>query len=164
MKPITIEMVNKTIKEIKLDILEEISFKGIDNVYEDDTYTMWETLINKPNSGEKTAQEEECSLRAFTILILEIRKLIREKQGICVNLLIDGQSFYSTVFFPSEMKLTEKTVILRGAAAALEISWEHIDSVGLDNIANGFLLGKAEDDGHSLIWYIDWVDFPLRKD
>ena len=57
MKPITIEMVNRTIKELKLDILEEIRFKGIDNVYEDDTYTMWETLINKPNLGEKKAQD-----------------------------------------------------------------------------------------------------------
>ncbi len=163
MERITREKINRVMEDMRSEIVAEIVEKGVKTAFQNDTYRMWEKLINKPYSSDIEPSEEECTLRAFAILDIEIRTLIQENQSICVNLLIDEQSFFGMTFYPKELKLTEKAVIIHGTAASLEIAWRHIDSVELDSVANGFLLGKAEESGHSLIWCIDWVGFPKRK-
>ena len=164
MKPITRAMIDNKVKKMREEFFAEAAAKGVKPTLGRDVYKLWEQLIKPPYSGDNKPSDEECTLRTFSILVWEIERLIREKQSIYVNLLIDKKSFFGATFCPTAVKMTKRSVIVCGAAAALEISWEHIDSVELDSVSNGFLLGKAEESGHSLIWCIDWVGFPQRKE
>lgn len=164
MEAITRAMVDNKVKEMREEFFAEAAARGVKPTLGRDMYKLWERLINPPYTGNKEPSEEECTLRTFSILVWEIERLIREKQSIYVNLLIDEKSFFGATFCPTAVKMTKRSVTVCGAAAALEISWEHIDSVELDSVSNGFLLGKAEESGHSLIWCIDWVGFPQHKE
>lgn len=164
MEAITRAMVDNKVKEMREEFFAEAAARGVKPTLGRDMYKLWERLINPPYTGNKEPSEIECTLRTFAILIWEIEKRILKKQAITVNLLLDEQSFYGTTFTPIAVVLTKKSVTICGTAAALEISWEHIDSVELDDTASGFLLGNAQKNGHSLIWCIDWVGFSRRKE
>jgi len=170
MKPITETEIKRTWKEMADNIVAELTDKGIESAFDRDTYKMWQTLINKPNLGGESPTAEETTLRAFAILILEIRKLIRDQKTIYVNLLVDEKSYFGSAFVPAEIKLTEQGFLIRSdnrieSGTSIEIVWEHIDGVDLDAVACGFLLGIVEEvsGGKNYLWSIDWKDFPLEK-
>ena len=170
MRPITEAEIKRVWREMADSIIVELTDKGIDSAFDRDTYTMWQILINKPILDGEKLSAEETSLRAFAILILEIRKLIRDEKTIYVNLLVDEKSYFGSAFVPTEIRLTEDAFLILGGTAAetatsIEIAWEHIGGVELDTVARGFLLGTVEEESseRSYIWSIDWTDFPLEK-
>ncbi|MBQ8814038.1 MAG: hypothetical protein IJZ85_06065 [Lachnospiraceae bacterium] len=170
MNTITETEIKRAWREMADNIIAELIDKGIDSAFDRDTYTMWQTLINKPNLGGESPSAEETTLRAFAILILEIRKLIRDQKVIYVNLLVDEKSYFGSKFIPTEIKLTEQSFMIHGdtgteTTTSIEIAREHIDGVELDTVARGFLLGTVEEvsGGKNYVWSIDWTDFPLEK-
>lgn len=170
MRPITETEIKRVWREMADSIIAELTDKGIDSVFDRDTYTVWQTLINKPILDGEKPSAEETSLRAFAILILEIGKLIRDRKTIYINLLVDEKSYFGSMFVPTETRLTEDAFLIHDGTAAetttsIEIAWEHIDGVELDTVARGFLLGTVEDTSSekNYVWSIDWTDFPLEK-
>lgn len=163
MRPITHEEIKNAWALMMDSIKQELMNKAVNSVFKEDTYTVWQMLINKPYKGSECPTTEETTVRALAILILEIKRLIRDRKAIRVNLMIDGDTYFETAFIPIEIRITEKSMLLCGSAATettIEITWEHMEDVMLDTAVTGFSIKAIGE--KSCLWLFDWEGFPIE--
>lgn len=165
---ITYKTLTDRIKRMNAEINLQMLFESLQEFAESDI-RIGITCLQNWFKGVFNETEEESTLTTLGLLLEAVRSSIKAHRIINLNLLIDEQSFIGIRFVPTEIKLTEQSIIIHGensagAVVSAEIHYEHITEAVLDNESTDFLVGVIKEKPErvcSLVWSMCWHGYSV---